>query len=540
MVNKHFTMLFVLQKNKKLDKIIKGVQSMNEKNNKNKPKKEKNIIQILHPFVVIFGAVLFAMLLTFVVPLGRYEVKEVSYVLDGVQQSSKMVDANSFRYVLDEDGQKVVYPAPLFGVSAHKELGIMNVMFAGLRGSTQAAGTVGLIPFLLVIGGSFGILMRTGVIDQVILRVAKRTEDFVMLIPPILFFICSLSGALFGFTEYIIPITMIFIPMIIAMDFDAITGVICTYGAVQIGTAFSWTASSNLIMVQTLAGVPIESGQKFRVISWFVITVLCIIYVTIRAWKIHTGSEKAISYKNDSLLRGKIKNIRDRKMPYGVGSRLVMITVLMSFIWLIWGIAFKEYSLFEIASIFFTMAIVVGAIGTFYHLNGMQFADIPKAFQSGAADFLGAVIAIGMAQGMVLLLGGIDPTAASVLNTLLHWVVRVLSYVPSILAAWVMYGFQFVFNFFVPNNSGQAALTIPIMAPLAESLGVSRQISILAFQLGTGLSHLIMPTSGALIGVLAISHVSWGEWIRSQWKCILFIFIIGFIILGTGIMINYA
>ena len=513
---------------------------MNEKNNKNKPKKEKNIIQILHPFVVIFGAVLFAMLLTFVVPLGRYEVKEVSYVLDGVQQSSKMVDANSFRYVLDEDGQKVVYHAPLFGVSAHKELGIMNVMFAGLRGSTQAAGTVGLIPFLLVIGGSFGILMRTGVIDQVILRVAKRTEDFVMLIPPILFFICSLGGALFGFTEYIIPITMIFIPMIIAMDFDAITGVICTYGAVQIGTAFSWTASSNLIMVQTLAGVPIESGQKFRVISWFVITVLCIIYVTIRAWKIHTGSKKAISYKNDSLLRGKIKNIRDRKMPYGVGSRLVMITVLMSFIWLIWGIAFKEYSLFEIASIFFTMAIVVGAIGTFYHLNGMQFADIPKAFQSGAADFLGAVIAIGMAQGMVLLLGGIDPTAASVLNTLLHWVVRVLSYVPSILAAWVMYGFQFVFNFFVPNNSGQAALTIPIMAPLAESLGVSRQISILAFQLGTGLSHLIMPTSGALIGVLAISHVSWGEWIRSQWKCILFIFIIGFIILGTGIMINYA
>ena len=97
-----------------------------------------------------------------------------------------------------------------------------------------------------------------------------------------------------------------------------------------------------------------------------------------------------------------------------------------------------------------------------------------------------------------------------------------------------------MFNFFVPNNSGQAALTIPIMAPLAESLGVSRQISILAFQLGTGLSHLIMPTSGGLIGVLAISHVSWGEWIRSQLKCIFVIFIIGFIILGTGVAINYA
>ena len=124
---------------------------MADNNKKDKPK--KNIIQILHPFVIIFGAVIFAMILTFIVPLGRYEIKEVSYVLDGVQQSTKMVDENSFRYVLDEDGQKVVYPAPLFGVSAHKELGIMNVMFAGLRGSTQAAGTVVLIGFLLVICG---------------------------------------------------------------------------------------------------------------------------------------------------------------------------------------------------------------------------------------------------------------------------------------------------------------------------------------------------------------------------------------------------
>lgn len=513
---------------------------MTKNQKKVKQKEEKNIIQVLHPFVIIFGAVLFAMVLTYVVPLGRYEVRDISYVLDGQQQSSKMVDANSFRYVLDEDGQKVVYPAPLFGVSAHKELGMMNVMFAGLRGSTQASGTVGLIPFLLVIGGSFGVLMRTGVIDQVILKAAKRTEDYVMVIPPILFFVSSFTGALFGFTEYIIPVSMIIIPMLIAMDFDAITGVICTYGAVQIGTAFNWTASSTTVMAQTLAGVPIHSGEGFRIISWLIITFFCMIYVTLRAWKIHTGSKQAISHKSDSLLRGKIKNIRDRKTPYGIGNRLVIFTVLGCMIWTIWGITFKEYGLFEIASIFFTMALVVGALGTAYHLNGMQFSDIVKAFQSGASEFLGAVIAIGMAQGMVLLLGGIDPTAASAINTLLHWVVRVLSYVPSMLAAWVMYGFQFVFNFFVPNNSGQAALTIPIMAPLAESLGVSRQISVMAFQLGSGISHLIMPTSGGLIGVLAISHVSWGDWIRSQWKCILILFLVGFAILGLGVATNYA
>lgn len=512
---------------------------------KNSKKGEENkklniLLNILHPFIIIFGVALFAAILTFIVPLGRYEVKDTTYVLNGQQQTTKMVDTNTFRYVLDENGQKVIYPTRLFGVSAHQEIGVLNMMFAGLRGSTQAAGTVGLVPFLLVVGGSFGVISRTGVLDQAIMRISKATEDYVMLIPPITFFVLSLTGALFGFIEYVLPITMILIPMMIAMDFDAITGVICTYGAVQIGACFCWTASKTMTMSQMLAGVPLESGAKFRMIAWVVVTILCMIYVTIRAWKIHTGSKQSLSHKNDSLLRGKIKNIRDRKVPYGIGNRLVTLTLIGGTVFMLWGVAFKQYGLFEIASIFFAISIVVGVLGTVYHLNGMEFSDVPRAFQAGASEFIGAVIAIGMAQGMVLLLGGIDPTSASVINTLLHWVGRVISCLSGVLASWIMYAFQFVFNFFIPNNAGQASLTIPVMAPLAETIGVSRQISVIAFQLGTGLSHLLMPTSGVLISVLAVSHVSWGEWIISQWKFILIMFLLGFAVLALGIFISYA
>lgn len=507
---------------------------------KNKEENEKKTNQILHPFVIIFFAAIFVMILTYIVPLGRYETKEISYVLNGEQNVTKMVDVNTFRYVLDEDGQRVVYPVPLFGSSSMKELGVMNFVFAGLRGSTQAAGTFGLIPYLIVIGGSFGILMRTGVVEQFILRIVKKTEDYVMIIPPLLFCVFSIFGALFGFTEYIIPLTIIIIPMLIAMDFDAITGILCTYGASQIGVSFNWTVSNTLLTAQSLAGVPIQSGQKIRILLWLIVSFISVVYVTIRAWKIHTGTKQSISYRTDILLRGKIKNIRDRNIPYGVGSRLTVIIVFISFVIMIAKIKLNSYGLFEIAAIFFSMAIMVGVVGAFYHLNGMKFSDIPKAFQSGASDFLGVVIVIGMTQGMVLLLGGIDSTAASILNTILYWASMVLSYLPSVLAAFIMYAFQFIFNFFVPNNAGQAAITIPIMAPLAEVMGIGRQISVIAFQIGTGLSHLIVPTSGCLISILAVAHVNWEEWIKSQWKYILTLFMLGFVILGVCVKINYA
>ncbi len=233
------------------------------------------------------------------------------------------------------------------------------------------------------------------------------------------------------------------------------------------------------------------------------------------------------------------------------------------------------------------MALAAGAIGAAFHLDGMHLRDIPRAFQSGASDLIGAVLVMGMAQGMVLLMGGISPTSASVLNTLLHWAERAFIRIPGVLATGLVYVFQYGFNLVVPSDVGQAALTIPIMAPLADSLGVSRQLAVLAFQLGGSLSHLIMPTSGCLIGVLSIaripimapladslgvsrqlavlafqlggslSHlimptsgcligvlsiarVEWGDWLRSQWKALAAVFGFGLVAMTIGFFTGYA
>lgn len=489
-------------------------------------KPEKKHLQPPHPFVMIFAAMLCAVVLTHLVPLGRYELKEVTYIVSGEQRTGTVVDPSSFRYIMDEKNERVVYPAPLFGVSARGESGMMNFLFDGLNNSRQAAGTAGLVAYMLVISGSFGVLMRTGVVDQVILRAVRRVGGAVLLVPPALFVLFSLAGAVFGFSEGVLPFAALMIPLMIALDFDAITGVLCTFAATQVGVACAWMGVGALSSAQSLASIPLLSGSRLRMILWAVFTLLGAAYTARYAWRVYDDPHRSISHAGDARFRGRFESLRARREPFSLGARLVAVTVLLALGWMLWGVMTLSYSLGEIASLFFVMALITGVLGAAFHLDGMQFRDISRAFQSGASDLVGAVLVMGMAQGMVLLMGGISPTSPSVLNTLLHWAERAFSKLPGLAATWLMYLFQYGVNFVVPSDVGQASLTMPVMAPLADGLGISRQVSVLAFQLGSSLSHLLMPTSGMLIGVLSIAHVEWGDWLRSQWKAIVSIFVL--------------
>ena len=145
---------------------------------------------------------------------------------------------------------------------------------------------------------------------------------------------------------------------------------------------------------------------------------------------------------------------------------------------------------------------------------------------------------VGMAKGIVLVLGGASAGESSVLNTILNWVANGLSGLPATVCSWVMYIFQSVFNFFVVSGSGQAALTMPIMAPLADLVGVSRQVAVLAFQLGDGFTNLIVPTSGILIAVLGIAKLDWLVWAKFQIKLQGILFFFGSMFIILGVLIN--
>lgn len=162
------------------------------------------------------------------------------------------------------------------------------------------------------------------------------------------------------------------------------------------------------------------------------------------------------------------------------------------------------------------MGLVAGIIGVIFHLNEMRANDIAKSFDHGAADLLGASMCVGMAQGIIIILGGTSATEGMVLNTILHSISGVLQSFPPAISAWCMYIIQSVFHFFVVSGSGQAALTMLIMAPPADLVGVERQVAVLVYQLGDAFTNFIVPTSGCLPG--ALPDVFLEHWLPQNWS----------------------
>ena len=253
------------------------------------------------------------------------------------------------------------------------------------------------------------------------------------------------------------------------------------------------------------------------------------------AVKIKKNPKLSVAYESDEEYRKEFSQKDNEMPPFTLGHKLVLLTIAACIVWTIWGVVTQGYYIPEIASQFFVMGLVSGIIGVVFHLNDMKLNDIATSFDKGAADLLGAAICVGMAQGIIIILGGTSATDGTVLNTILHSISQGMQNFPPVISAWLMYIFQSVFNFFVVSGSGQAALTMPIMAPLADLVGVERQVAVVAFQLGDAFTNFIVPTSGCLLGVLAGAKLDWGKWAKFQirFQAVLFVFASATVILGV-------
>ena len=314
---------------------------------------------------------------------------------------------------------------------------------------------------------------------------------------PILFFLFSLGGAVFGMGEEAIPFVMILCPLCVAIGYDSITVLLVSYAATQIGFATSWMNPFSVAIAQGISQIPVLSGAGFRIAMWLSFTLLGIVFTWFYAKRVKADPTRSISYKSDLFLREDLEKNRAMDSAFGAGHSLVLLTLVAGIIWVIGGVVEKGYYIPEIATQFLTMDIVAGLIGLAFRLNDMTGNDIAVSFRSGAKDLVGAAMVVGMAKGIVLILRGDSPANAMVMNTVLHGIGNAIAGWAPAVSAWFMYTFQSIFNFFVVSESGQAALTMPIMAPLADIAGVTRQVAVLALQLGNGFTNLIVPTSGA-------------------------------------------
>jgi uncharacterized ion transporter superfamily protein YfcC len=557
-----------------------------------------------HTYVIIFCVVIFAWLLTFLVPAGKFSTKEIQYEdASGGIASRTVLEQDSFRYAynldtqfvfdqleelvdnpealdtlgvekeqleavltkgeknlsqekLDEialtddvlyeeygdaiydNSEKLHKTAEIWGTEDFGGFGFLNFIFEGVVSGDKYGSAVGIVALILVVGGAFGVIMRTGAIDAGIYAFINHTKGLERLALPLLFFAFSFGGATFGMAEEVIPFSMIMVPFVIALGYDSIVAVTVTYVASQVGNATSWMSPFSVAVAQGIAGIPVLSGATFRLIMWGVVTALAAAYLMVYAEKIRKNPESSIVYKSDAYFRKHIENNVNESNEFKLGHKVILLEMLVVLIWIVWGVTQKGYYIPEIASQFFVMGLLAGIFAVIFKVNDMGINDIATSFQSGAADLAGTAVVVGMAKGILLVLGGADASQYSTLNTVLHSIGSALTGVPAVVGAWAMYIFQSLFNLVVTSNSGQAALTMPIMAPLADLLGISRQIAVLAYQLGSGFMDAFTPVSASLIGVLGVARIDWIKWAKFQIKMQGFLFILGSIFIVIAVMIG--
>lgn len=499
----------------------------------------KKQIKMPHTYVIIFCVILFCALLTYIVPVGSFQTQEVSYMVGEAEKTRTVVVPGSFQYATDEAGNRLRNGVPIFGTEDFGGQGMLNYVFEGLTSGDKWGTAVGIVAFILVCGGAFGVVMRTGAVDAGIHAMIRKTKGREIVLIPVLFALFSLGGAVFGMGEEAIPFAMVVVPLTVAMGYDAVVAVCVTYVATQIGFGTSWMNPFSLAIAQGVSGVPVFSGAPFRIVMWAVFTLTGILFTMAYAAKIKKNPRLSVAYESDAYYREQVGQDQQKQVKFGIGEALVLLTVGATIAWTVWGVVTQGYYIPEIASQFFVMGLVAGIIGCIFKLNGMTASDVASSFQSGAADLVGAAMVVGMAKGIVIVLGGTDAETPSVMNTVLYVLGGAISGLPSMVAAWLMYVFQSIFNFFVVSGSGQAALTMPIMAPLADLAGVSRQVAVLAFQLGDGLTNLIVPTSGCLLGVLGVARLEWGKWAKFQIKMQVLLFALATVFMLVAVAIGF-
>lgn len=475
----------------------------------------KGLVRMPDTFVILFMVVLAAFALTYVVVPGKFSVETVHYTAAGVEKTREVLVAGSYQALRDADGEPLRQGARLFG--ADGERGFLNFVFDGMTSGSRHGAAIGVMVFILVIGGAFGIILRTGAVEAGILKLIDKTRGREILFLPVMAVLFSLGGAVFGMGEEAIAFALIIVPLVIALGYDALTGVMITYIATQVGFGTSWMNPFSVAIAQGIANVPVLSGAPFRIALWAVFTLALVLFTLWHAQRVKRHPQLSRSYASDAYFREDLSN-KSVAVEFSLGHWLVIATLFAGVAWVVWGVVAKGYYIPEIATQFFSTGLAIGVIAIVFRINNMSVNDMAAAFKEGAAGLLPAAFIVGMAQGVVIILGGADPTHYSVLNTLLHHSAEAIAGFSQTASALMMFLFQSVFNVFVTSGSGQAALTMPLMAPLSDLVGVSRQVAVLAFQLGDGWTHLIVPTSAPLMGTLGVARIDYLSWVKFVFK----------------------
>lgn len=518
--------------------------------------------QIPHTYVIIFYIILFCAALTWFVPGGQY------------------VES------LSADGLRSVVYEPVESVPQ-----TWQVLAAFYQGFVDKAD---IIVFILIIGGAFWIVNDSHAFDRgtaAFLRRARRMEnnpllrkigvDNFLLASVMLLF--SIFGAVFGMSEETIAFCLVLVPMAISMGYDSITGVAMVFVAAGLGFAGAILNPFTIGIAQGLAGIPLFSGIEYRIFCWLVINLVGFTWILRYAVRVKKHPESSPVYEEDAYWRH-LHSAEPEETPAYTPrnawiSFFVLLGILILFSWrypltsltignstfsglplipLLTGLfAFtslaalrKTVHLYILNLLFFTIFyLIAGVMGYGWYIKEIAtlfFAlglaagiandrtpnELVKLFLDGCKDILSAALVVGLAGGIIVIL-----QEGKIIDTLLYQLAKGMDGLGQVATVGMMYVIQTLINLVIPSGSAKAALTMPIMAPFSDLIGLSKQATVMAFQFGDGFTNLITPTSGVLIAVLGVSRIPYDKWFGWAWKFILLLIVLGFLLLIPTVLV---
>ncbi|MCZ7555868.1 MAG: AbgT family transporter [Bacteroidia bacterium] len=458
--------------------------------------------KIPNVFVIVFFLILAAAVGTWLLPGGAFERKMVD--VGGTQ-----------REVLVEGSYR---PAPAVPQN-------VEVFVAPLKGFLRLAE---IIAFIFIIGGAFSIFNESGAIAAGTQQLVKRMAGREYLLIPIVMTFFSLFGAVFGMCEEAMPFVLIFVPLALSLGYDSFVGVSLSFLAAGVGFAGAFLNPFTLQIAQGIAGIPPVSGWEYRLVVWIVVTAVTIAWVMIYAARVKKNPRSSAMYDIDSERREELLRRQQEHAGFSLRHALSLGILFGGVVGMILGVTLWDWYINEIGGLFFAMGVFSGIA------SGQGPNTLAKHFIAGMKDMTSAAIIVGFTGGIIVILED-----GRIMDSILYGMSRVTASMPRILAADAMYVMQMALNFFIPSGSTKAALTMPIMAPLADLSGLTRQTAVLAYQLGDGFTNMIIPTSGVTIGTLSMAKIPYDRWFRWHWPLQLVFFVLSLLLLIWPVLTHW-
>jgi len=379
--------------------------------------------------------------------------------------------------VVDPDSYSAVEAQPA---------GIAEVLLAFPRGLIE---TAAIVFYIFIIGGAFGVIDRTGAIGGGIEAVARACGGRGDLVIVALMLLFSLAGGTMGMAEETLPFLPGLVLLARRLGYDEVTGGAIALVGAGAGFAGAFLNPFTVGVAQGIAGLPLFSGLGYRLVVWAVMTALAIYWVRRHARGVR---QEAGSFATAAT-----------GAPLTTRQWLVLVVVVLALVAVAVGALEWQWGLLELSGLFVAVAVAAGVAG------GLGGNGTGEAFVAGATSIAGGALVVGLARGVLVILDG-----ARVIDTILHGLAGLVGGLPAWASVTGIYALQVGLNYLVPSGSGQAALSIPVLAPLADLVGVTRQTTVLAYQLGDGISNVFTPTQGYVMAGLAPSNVPWPPWAR--------------------------